>query len=82
MVSVGFQTGPPLGVGGGATLVSSARFLNGLSLLRMLVPTTLTVADSTPLVDLYDMEADWGFTGREPFRGFKLHAIVNQIGLP
>jgi hypothetical protein len=48
----------------------------------MLVPTTLTVADSTPLVDLYDMEADWGFTGREPFRGFKLHAIVNQIGLP
>lgn len=51
-------------------------------LVRMLVPTTLLVVDSTPLVDLYDMEAEWGFTGRGPFRGFKLHAAVNQLGLP
>jgi hypothetical protein len=40
------------------------------------------VVDSTPLVDLYDMEADWGHTGRGKFRGFKLHSAVNQLGLP
>ena len=50
--------------------------------LQMLAPTSLLVADSTPLVDLYDMEAKWGFTTRGRFRGFKLHAIVNQLGLP
>ena len=51
-------------------------------LVRMLVPTTMLVVDSTPLVDLYDMEAEWGFTRKGPFRGFKLHAAVNQLGLP
>jgi len=51
-------------------------------LVRMLVPTRLLVVDSTPLVDLYDMEAGWGFTGRGPFKGFKLHIAVNQRGLP
>jgi transposase len=33
-------------------------------------------------VDLYDMEAKWGFTCRGPFKDFKLHAVVNQLGLP
>ncbi len=28
------------------------------------------------------MEARWGHTGRGKFRGFKLHAAVNQLGLP
>jgi hypothetical protein len=28
------------------------------------------------------MEAGWDHTGRGKFRGFKLHAAVNQIGLP
>jgi hypothetical protein len=28
------------------------------------------------------MEAVWGHTGRGKFRGFKLHAAVNQLGLP
>ena len=51
-------------------------------LVRMVAPTKLLVVDSTPLVDLYDMEAEWGFTGRGPFRGFKLHTAVNQLGLP
>jgi hypothetical protein len=45
-------------------------------------PTKLPVVDSTPLVDLYDMEARWGHTSRGKFRGFKLHAAVNQFGLP
>lgn len=45
-------------------------------------PTTAVIVDSTPLVDLYDMEAKWGHTGRGKFRGFKPHAAVNQLGLP
>jgi transposase len=28
------------------------------------------------------MEAQWGHTSRGKFRGFKLHAVVNQLGLP
>jgi transposase len=28
------------------------------------------------------MEAGWGHTSRGKFRGFKLHAVVNQLGLP
>lgn len=45
------------------------------------MPTTHLIADSTPLVDLYDMEARWGVTSKGPFKGFKLHAVVNQLGL-
>ena len=50
--------------------------------VQLIASTSLLVADSTPLVDLYDMEAKWGFTTKGRFRGFKLHAIVNQLGLP
>jgi transposase len=51
-------------------------------MLQLVVPTTFIVVDSTPIVDLYDMEARWGYTSRGKFRGFKLHAAVNQLGLP
>jgi len=51
-------------------------------MLRLVMPTSLLIVDSTPLVDLYDMEAMWGHTSRGKFRGFKLHAAVNQAGLP
>jgi len=51
-------------------------------MLQLVTPTTHVIVDSTPLVDLYDMEAGWGHTGRGKFRGFKLHAAVNQLGLP
>ena len=47
------------------------------SMLQLAVPTTFLIADSTPIVDLYDMEARWGYTSRGKLRGFKLHAIVN-----
>ena len=50
--------------------------------LQLLAPTTHLIPDSTPLVDLYDMEARWGYTHEGPFRGFKLHSVVNQLGLP
>jgi transposase len=51
-------------------------------MLQLVTPTTFLIVDSTPLVDLYDMEAGWGHTSRGKFRGFKLHAAVNQKGLP
>lgn len=52
------------------------------NMLRLIMPTTHLIADSTPLVDLYDMEARWGITSKGPFKGLKLHAVVNQLGLP
>ena len=57
-------------------------FQRTANMLKLIAPTTHLIADSTPLVDLYDMEAKWGFTSRGRFRGFKLHAVVNQLGLP
>ena len=51
-------------------------------MFQLVTPTTIIIVDSTPLVDLYDMEAAWGYTSRGKFRGFKLHAAVNQLGLP
>jgi transposase len=52
------------------------------NMVQLVTPTTHLIVDSTPLVDLYDMEAKWGITRKGPFRGFKLHAAVNQQGLP
>lgn len=57
-------------------------FINIADMLQLIEPTKAVIIDSTPLVDLYDMEARWGHTGRGKFRGFKLHAAVNQLGLP
>jgi hypothetical protein len=57
-------------------------FINIADMLQFIEPTKAVIVDSTPLVDLYDMEARWGHTGRGKLRGFKLHAAVNQLGLP
>jgi len=57
-------------------------FLKTADMLQLIEPTRIVVVDSTPLVDLYDLEAEWGYTSRGKFRGFKLHAAVNQQGLP
>jgi IS5 family transposase len=46
------------------------------------IHTTHLIVDSTPLKDMYDMEAKWGFTCRGPSKGFKLNVAVNQLGLP
>jgi hypothetical protein len=56
-------------------------FKKTAAIIQMLRPTTHLIADSTPLVNLYDMEAKWGFSSRGPFKGFKLHVVVNQLGL-
>jgi hypothetical protein len=50
-------------------------------MLQLLTPTTLLVVDSTPLEDTFDLEARWGKSSRGRL-GFKLHASVNQQGLP
>ena len=52
------------------------------AMVQALVPTRLLIVDSTPLMDLCDLEAEWGFTSKGAFKGFKLHACVNQHGLP
>ena len=57
-------------------------FIKTVDMLQLIEPTKTVIVDSTPLVDLYDMEAGWGHTSRGKFRGFKLHAAVNQLGLP
>jgi transposase len=57
-------------------------FVNIADMLQLIEPTKAVIVDSTPLVNLYDMEARWGHTGRGKFRGFKLHTAVNQLGLP
>jgi hypothetical protein len=59
-----------------------ATFNKIADMLQLGAPNHIVVVDSSPLVDLYDMEADWGHTSRGKFRGFKLHAAVNQLGLP
>lgn len=46
------------------------------------IPTTHLIVDSTPLKDMHDLEAEWGWTSRGPVKGFKLHVAVNQLGLP
>ena len=41
-------------------------------MLQLVTPTTFLIVDSTPLVDLYDMEAGWGHTSRGKFRGLQI----------
>lgn len=55
---------------------------NTANMIRLMMPTTHLIADSTPLIDLYDMEARCGVTSRGRFKGFKVQVIVNQAGLP
>ncbi len=57
-------------------------FVKIAGILQLAIPTKIAVVDSTPLVDLYDLDAEWGHTSRGKFRGFKLHTAVNQLGLP
>jgi IS5 family transposase len=52
------------------------------NIIKENIPTTHLIVDSTPLKDMYDPEAKWGWTSRGPVKGFKLHVAVNQLGLP
>ncbi|NLB75718.1 MAG: hypothetical protein GX799_04530, partial [Crenarchaeota archaeon] len=47
------------------------------NILQLTIPK-IAVVDSTPLVNLYDMETAWDHTSKEKIKGFKLHATVNQ----
>jgi IS5 family transposase len=57
-------------------------FLNITNMFLLVEPTKTVIVDSTPLEDLYGMEATGGYTGSGAFRGFKLHTAVNQQGPP
>ena len=44
-------------------------FIRMADMLQLAVATAIAVVDSTPLEDLYDIEAGWGYTSRGKFRG-------------
>jgi hypothetical protein len=52
------------------------------NIIKENIQTTHLIVDSTPLKDMHDPEAKWGFTSRGPVKGFKIHVAVNQLGLP
>lgn len=52
------------------------------NIIKENIQTTHLIVDSTPLKDMHDPEAKWGWTSRGPVKGFKLHVAVNQLGLP
>jgi hypothetical protein len=52
------------------------------NIIKENIKTTHLIVDSTPLKDMHDPEAKWGWTSRGPVKGFKLHVAVNQLGLP
>ena len=51
-------------------------------MIRLLIPTEKLIFDSTPIVDYDDPDAEIGFYSRGPFKGFKEHYSVNQLGIP
>lgn len=51
-------------------------------MVRLLIPTEKLIFDSTPIVDYNDPDAEIGFYSRGPFKGFKEHYSVNQLGIP
>lgn len=51
-------------------------------MVRLLIPTEKLIFDSTPIVDYNDPDAEIGFYSRGPFKGFKDHFSVNQLGIP
>lgn len=51
-------------------------------IVGILGPTELLVVDSTPLEDWRDPQVKVGFYSRGPFKGFKVHVAVDQLGLP
>lgn len=62
--------------------IAREAFEKQAGIVEMLVPAKLLVVDSTPLDDWRDPEAEWGFYSRGPFKGFKVHVAVDQLGLP
>lgn len=51
-------------------------------LIGTILPSELLIVDSTPLEDWRDPDARVGFYSRGPFKGFKVHVSVDQLGLP
>ncbi|MEW5995326.1 MAG: transposase [Candidatus Zixiibacteriota bacterium] len=62
--------------------VAREAFERQASVIGTMVRSKLLVVDSTPLEDWRDPEAEWGYYSRGPFKGFKVHVAVDQLGLP
>ena len=62
--------------------IAREAFEKQASIVEMLAPAELLVVDSTPLEDWRDPEAEWGYHSKGPFKGFKVHVSVDQLGLP
>lgn len=62
--------------------IAREAFEKQAGIIEMLAPAELLVVDSTPLEDWRDPEAEWGYYSRGPFKGFKVHVSVDQLGLP
>ena len=62
--------------------VAKEAFEKLAGLIGIIVPSELLVVDSTPLEDTRDPDARIGFYSRGPFKGFKVHVSVDQLGLP
>ena len=62
--------------------VAKEAFEELAELIGIIVPSELLVVDSTPLEDPWDPDARVGFYSRGPFKGFKVHVSVDQLGLP
>jgi IS5 family transposase len=62
--------------------IAREAFEKQTGIVEMLAQAELLVVDSTPLEDWRDPEAEWGYYSRGPFKGFKVHVSVDQLGLP
>jgi len=62
--------------------IAREAFEKQAGIVEMLAPAELLVVDSTPLEDWRDPEAEWGYHSKGPFKGFKVHVSVDQLGLP
>jgi len=62
--------------------IAREAFEKQAGIVEMLAPAELLIVVSTPLEDWRDPEAEWGYYSRGPFRGFKVHVSVDQLGLP
>lgn len=52
------------------------------NLIQEVLMNKLIIFDSAPIPDYKDPDAKIGFTSRGPFKGFKIHVVVNQSGMP
>jgi hypothetical protein len=56
-------------------------FCNIVFFILLLFQLKFVIVDSTPIEDQRDSDAEIGYYSKGKFKGFKLHTLVNQLGL-